>query len=359
MEHISSDKLSKAAEAAKRREEETARVAAAQGLVDEAKSNVLQAKGQVLMAEGEKNAAQIREDAAARVVRLHLADALPLAPAADDDPFDRAPPGVGGGGPRPPVAQAPAPMADPPWWNHWGWAAVALIALILSLIALGLWLDSRDKLKEVDTVSGLARSTATTLLDVGKKADRGVALGVANSKAIADLSQKQADFATNTKQELDKKCNCDSSKAPAKGKKKDKRPPKSATTPPLLPLVPALVAPPPKVAAPCPECIPKEKATVQREEKAKVCGIAIQKAVGDPTIIGRLQLDEDEAHPGLIRIASVLSFEGVATKVSVSPYPHSSNKDCDRDQATVYQHWPEVVRKFNLPVECIPVRLRG
>lgn len=107
------------------------------------------------------------------------------------------------------------------------------------------------------------------------------------------------------------------------------------------------------------DCAPQPAATVQREEKAKVCGIAVQKSLSDKTIVARLQLDENPDHPGALRIASVSSFEGVPSMVSRSPWRHSATKDCNEDQATVYQHWPEVVKKFNLPLDCIPTRLRS
>lgn len=133
------------------------------------------------------------------------------------------------------------------------------------------------------------------------------------------------------------------------------------------PEVPAPVAKAKKPVAPvvaptagCSDCKPGTP-TVQSEVKAKVCGVAIQKSVADKAIIGRLQLDEDTANPGKIRIASVLSFEGVATKVAVSQYPVSQKDangkaDCNVDQATIYQHWLEVVKKFDLPVDCVPVK---
>ncbi len=98
-------------------------------------------------------------------------------------------------------------------------------------------------------------------------------------------------------------------------------------------------------------------ATVVREEKMKVCGIAVQKSLQDKTVVARLQLDVDQAHPGKIRIAKVTSFEGVAEQVSVSPFTTSVQRDCNVDQATVYQNWPAVIAKFNLPFDCIPKKM--
>jgi hypothetical protein len=98
-------------------------------------------------------------------------------------------------------------------------------------------------------------------------------------------------------------------------------------------------------------------ATVVREEKAKVCGIAVQKSLQDKTVVARLQLDVDQAHPGKIQIAKVTSFEGVAEQVSVSPFATSAQRDCNVDQATVYQNWPAVIAKFSLPFDCIPKKM--
>lgn len=98
-------------------------------------------------------------------------------------------------------------------------------------------------------------------------------------------------------------------------------------------------------------------ATVVREEKMKVCGIAVQKSLQDKTVVARLQLDVDQAHPGKIRIAKVTSFEGVAEQVSVSSFATSAQRDCNVDQATVYQNWPAVIAKFNLPFDCIPKKM--
>lgn len=143
-------------------------------------------------------------------------------------------------------------------------------------------------------------------------------------------------------------------------------PPAPSVPPPQTPPAVIAVQPPVYLPANPPSvtekecCTPLPKAVVIREEKAKVCGIAIQKSVSDATIVGRLQLDEDPANPGKIRVARVVSFEGVATKVAVSPYRHSKMSDgkgdCNVDQATIYQHWPEVIKKFDLPIECIPVK---
>lgn len=110
------------------------------------------------------------------------------------------------------------------------------------------------------------------------------------------------------------------------------------------------------------ECLPKPKATVQKEVAAKVCGIGVQKSISDPTIIARLQLDENPDHPGVLRIAVVSSFEGVASQVSRTSLPigkkgSNGKSDCNEDQAKVYQNWPAIITKFNLPLECVPVKM--
>lgn len=110
------------------------------------------------------------------------------------------------------------------------------------------------------------------------------------------------------------------------------------------------------------ECLPKPKATVQKEVAAKVCGIGVQKSISDSTIIARLQLDENPDHPGVLRIAVVSSFEGVASQVSRTSLPigkkgSNGKSDCNEDQAKVYQNWPAIITKFNLPLECVPVKM--
>ena len=239
--------------------------------------------------------------------------------------------------------------------------AILLGIAVLVLIAFVVWLailtGTKANNSEVSAVKQLANTAQATANEA--KADAKSAKEVAN-KAISEASEAKADAvsAMSTAKEaktLAEICNC----------KRDcirkASPPKPKAKTPAKPKPPAKPkAPPPKEK--CADCIPKEKAIFQREVPAKVCGIAIQKSVADRTIIGHLQLDEDPSNSGKIRIARVNSFEGVATKVSVSSYPHSKmadgKGDCNVDQAIVYQHWPQVIRKFELPLECVPVRSR-
>lgn len=103
-----------------------------------------------------------------------------------------------------------------------------------------------------------------------------------------------------------------------------------------------------------PNCVPQIKATVHQERKARVCGIEFHRSLSDKTIIARLQLDASETHPGKMRIAKVEQFEGKALQVASVSLTHST--DCDVDQASVYQNLLAVMKKFNLPDDCIPVR---
>lgn len=112
----------------------------------------------------------------------------------------------------------------------------------------------------------------------------------------------------------------------------------------------------PFASAPCVNCTQQQPTFLVEKEvdtsnTSKVCGIAVLSSKGG-SVIARLQLDEDPAHPGKIRIAKVSSFGGAAIQVSVSPLRHSLTKNCDEDQASVYKVWPQVVAKFGLPNDC-------
>lgn len=156
-----SEDLSKAAAAAKRREEEEARSA-------EAQSNTR-------AAEGEERLQEVREDIAARELRVHLSGvALP----------DEGLVAGGGGSGRPPP---PAPVVgDPPWWNHRAWAIISVVALIL---ALGLWLACHERVVAAGEIATNAEKIAKEA-----KAESGEAKTLAN-KGLADISQAKADAA--------------------------------------------------------------------------------------------------------------------------------------------------------------------
>lgn len=157
--------------------------------------------------------------------------------------------------------------------------------------------------------------------------------------------------------------------------KKDHQPPKKPKAPQVKPPAPKTekkveekptqkpVAEVPKKEV-CKEedCVPKPKATVQKEVAAKVCGIGVQKSISDPTIIAHLQLDENPDHPGFVRIAVVSKWEGVSSQVSRSSLPIGKRDvngkgDCNENQAKIYQNWPDMITKFKLPLECVPVKM--
>jgi hypothetical protein len=217
-----------------------------------------------------------------------------------------------------------------------------MIALAIGLIALAFGGYLHSNKADKAEVAPLAAGVLEAIKQAGEaKATAGTAVTTANgAKATADQAAADAKAAILA----GSKCNVCESKHVARPAAPRHR------HVPAVKLAPTPAAP----ATDC--CVPQPKAQVLKEEKAKVCGIAIQKSVTDKTIIGRLQLDEDPANPGKIRLASVMSFEGVATKVSVSSMAHSPSKDCDVDQATVSQHWPAVVKKFDLPNDCVPVK---
>ena len=259
--------------------------------------------------------------------------------------------GVGGGGSQPPESSqqgAMTPKTPERKGVSWGAFILGVVGVVLSMMALAFVFAlslNKPGAGEVKVVA----NTANQALSIATSAQ--TSANQANAKA--DAAQKAADHAETTAgqalgkaqeaEALSQKCNCQPHR-PVVHKKvsKPKAPP------------PAKVLPP--KAEPCKNCVPEPKASISHEEKSKVCSIAVQKSLLDKTIVARLQLDENPSYPGSLRIASVASFEGVPSMVSRSPWQYSSTKNCNEDQATVYQHWPEVIRKFQLPLDCLPTR---
>ena len=232
-------------------------------------------------------------------------------------------------------------------------AALIAIALIVWLVWLTAGKASVDKVDAVNQTALDANRTATEA-----KADARSAAQLAEqadkhaTQAQADASQAKADASSAVSTANDAKAQA--SKCAGTCPLKATATKKSVKQAPAHRSV-AVEPKTPTVTGPCTNCVPVPSFQVEREEStvktSKICGVAVLQKTGG-SIIARLQLDEDPGNPGKMRIASATSFGGATTKVSVSPWKHSANKDCDEDQAMVYAHWPEVVAKFGLPNDC-------
>jgi hypothetical protein len=340
----SSEDLSKATTAAKQREEEAEKLAAAREVVRNAKLDA--------------GLQEIRTDAAGRSLDLHLRDTT--------FPEEEVP--AGGAGQRPPP---PAFVAVEPWWNRWGWAPVAGIALLLAIIAL-VWLALHHH--NWSAANAVATRAEATAQKAEAKADRALATGADNTKAIQGLGAR-VDTVEAKLQDLSV---CDPCKRKAEekppvrkcnacctvcGEKKHSHKPKT-----LKPLAPAAVNPVPPVvqAAPkvdcAPDCVPHAVANTHREEvhPSGLCGIAVVQPDGK-SIVAKFVIKDFQ---GKIQITRVHDFvpDGqmkdflAKTGGTLSPKLTSwaATGVCDSDQAVVKQNWEAVVKKFNLPNDCKP-----
>ena len=270
--------------------------------------------------------------------------------------------------------------------------AFLIFAGVVGLIFAGLFLWTgylNSKVNDASDISNKVTGITNDVKSIGLvAAKQGEAInGLTKSlEGVVDAASLNKKETFDRLSEIDKKitalkdCNC-GEKAVKPAARKDKKTVKPAVRKPVeipvvakpiapvviqpqaispLPVVtPAALISAPKVEVDCkPNCVPTIGILkLAPDRKARICGVEVLKSSADKTVVARLQLDEDPKHPGKIRIAKVLSFEGSATQVEVSLYPKS--KDCDADQSVIYRNWSNIVEKFKLDPNCIPDMKQG